>query len=431
MESIEQCFEAVLAYCKTKVVETTYNVFLKNITILSLKNGVATLCVGSRFQRDVVSERYIPVLKEGFEHALGFPVDVDVVTSEDVAIPAENAVALGERTFTFDSFIVGSNNRFAYAAAQAVAQRPAQTNNPLFIYGSSGLGKTHLLLAIKNEIQKRFPGFKIAYVDGEEFTNELINAIQHSNTAQFHENYRTVDVLLVDDIQFIAGKVQTQEEFFHTFEALYKAAKQIVLTSDRPPKEIQALEERMRSRFESGLLADISAPDFETKVAILKSKADALNFELPDEVAKYIANHIKSNIRQLEGTVKKLNAYRLMDGVSPSIGLAENAIKDILSEQQPIPVTVNRIIEEVGRTYNISAEDLRSTKQDADISRARHIAMYIIREVTGLTLDKIGEEFSGRHYATVVYANKKVEDLIKKDHTVRLTIDDIIKNCKV
>ena len=429
MDSLEQCFEAVLQYCKEHVVETTYMAFFRGIQAVSLKNGVARLSVSTPFQHDIISERYLDVLKDGFKSVLGFDVEVELVTAEELGFASmQEDIYSGEKAYTFDSFIEGPNNRLAYAAAQSVAMRPAQNYNPLFIYGASGLGKTHLMLAIKNSIEKRFPDYKIVYVDGEEFTNELITALKDKNTAAFHDEYRTADVLLVDDIQFIAGKLQTQEEFFHTFNAVYNAGHQIVLTSDRPPKEIQSLEDRMRSRFESGLLADISAPDFETKVAILRRKAEALQMDLPDDITNYIADHIKSNIRQLEGTVKKLQAQQMV-GLKPSIGLAQNAIKDILSENQPVPVTISRIIAEVGRTFNISPEDICSKKQDAAISNARQIAIYIIREVTGLTMERIGDEF-GRHYSTVVHALKKVVSQIESDHALQRTIDDIIKNCR-
>ncbi len=268
------------------------------------------------------------------------------------------------------------------------------------------------------------------YIGGEQFTNELIAGIAAGNTEPFHEKYRSVDVLLVDDVQFIGGKEATQEEFFHTFNALHTAHKQIVLSSDRPPKEIKSLEERLRTRFEWGLLADVQPPDVETRISIIYRKAEQLGLELHPEVAEYIAANVKSDVRQLEGAVKKLNAYYQMEGIVPSIGLAQNAIKDILSEQQPIPVTVEKIINEVARTYSVSAEDIRGSKQSAAVSLPRQVAMYIVREVTGMTMERIGAEFGGRNHATVVYGTSKIEKLIETDTHTRELIEDIIKNSK-
>jgi len=333
-------------------------------------------------------------------------------------------------THTFDNFVVGDSNDFAYSAASAVAELPGKRFNPFFIYGASGLGKTHLLHAIRNELARTKPQMKILYIGGEQFTNELIAAIASGSTEAFHDKYRSVDVLLVDDVQFIGGKEATQEEFFHTFNALHNHQKQIVLTSDRPPKEIKSLEERLRTRFEWGLLADVQPPDVETRISILFRKAEVLGLELPVEVADFIANMIKSDVRQLEGVIKKLNAYYQMDGIVPSIGMAQNTIRDIMAEQQPIPVTVEKILGEVARTFSVSPEDIRSTKQHAAVSAPRQIAMYILREVTGMTMEKIGQEFGGRNHATVVYAISKVEKQLENDTRTRELVEDIIKNSK-
>ena len=348
------------------------------------------------------------------------------MTKDDLEANAKN----GEYAYTFDTFIVGSSNKFAHAAAMAVATNLSSNYNPLFIHGPSGLGKTHLLMAICNEVNRNHPDLKILYVQGEEFTNELIDAIRNENTAGFHDKYRSADVLLVDDIQFIAGKESTQEEFFHTFNTLWQAGKQIVLTSDRPPREIRTLEERLRTRFEWGLMADISAPDFETRIAIIRRKAELLDFEIPDDVAQYIANRIKSNIRQLEGAVKKLKAYKLMIGASPSIALAQNAIKDILNDNQPVAITVERIIDEVSRTFGVSSADIRSNRRTAAISNARQVAIYIVREVTQMSMAAIGQEFGGRDHSTIVYANSQVEKQMASDRKYKETIEDIIKNIR-
>ena len=270
----------------------------------------------------------------------------------------------------------------------------------------------------------------IIYIKGDDFTNELIEAIRRGTTIEFHNKYRKSDILLVDDIQFIAGKDSTQEEFFHTFNSLYEAKKQIVLTSDRPPKEIQTLEDRLRTRFEWGLIADIQPPDFETRIAIIKRKAEMLEIDIPNEVCEYIATRLKTNIRQLEGTVKKMKASYLLSDESPSITNAQAAISEILNNDQPPPLTVEKIIEEVGRTFAVSPSDIRSSKRSSNISNARQISMYVIREITQLSMSAIGEEFGGRDHSTVVYAMQQVEKNIKKDPKMKAMIEDIIKNIR-
>ena len=312
----------------------------------------------------------------------------------------------------------------------AVAANPAEAYNPLFIYGASGLGKTHLLHAIRADIHKNRPNYNIIYIKGDEFANGIITAIQDHTTPAFREKYRQADVLLVDDIQFIGGKESTQEEFFHTFNTLYESGKQIVLASDRPPKEIKTLEDRLRTRFEWGLLADIQAPDFETRIAIIRRKAQLLDISIPDDVTEYIANRLKTNIRQLEGAVKKLKAYKLLQGTNPSIVIAQNAIRDILNDNQPVPVTVERIISEVGRTYGITPQDIRSNKRSAQISSARQISIYIVREITQMSMSTIGEEFGGRDHSTIVYAIQQVEKNMRNDQRYKETIEDIIKNIR-
>lgn len=431
MESFEQVLSAVKDYCRAAESETIYNLWLAGLEPVSYADGKATLSVSTDFVKSTVEDRYFDLLGRGFQQVMGFDVEIDLVSRASVPASAHiMAPQSPEEFYTFENFIVGQDNRFAHAAAQAVAAQPARAYNPLFIYGASGLGKTHLLLAIKNELNRTSPALNVLYIGGEQFTNELIAAIAAGNTEPFHEKYRSADVLLVDDVQFIGGKEATQEEFFHTFNALHNAQKQIVLTSDRPPKEIKSLEERLRTRFEWGLLADVQPPDVETRISILYRKAEVLGLELPAEVADYIANVVKSDVRQLEGAVKKLNAYYQMEGIVPSIGLAQNAIRDIMSEHQPVPVTVEKIIGEVARTYGVSPEDIRSSKQNAAVSQPRQIAMYIVREVTGMTMEKIGQEFGGRNHATVVYAISKVEKQLETDTRTRELVEDIIKNSK-
>ena len=323
---------------------------------------------------------------------------------------------------------MGSSNKFAHAASQAVASKPAGYYNPLFIYGGSGLGKTHLLYAICNEIRRNTPDVKIFYTKGENMANELIEAMQNHLTPEFRAKYRQVDVLLVDDIQFIAGKVATQEEFFHTFDALHQANKQIVLTSDRPPREIATLEDRLRTRFEMGLLADIQPPDLETRIAIIKRKAQLLDFTVSDEICEYIANQLKSNVRQLEGAVKSMRAQCLLNGDQPSLATAQSAIRDIRNDSQPVPITVERIVNEVARTMNVTPEDIRSNKRSAPISQARQVAAYVVRNITGLPMKAIGEEFGTRDHSTIVYALQKVESRMTREPSFKGMVNDIIKN---
>ncbi len=328
MDSFDEVFAAVKEYCKEHVVIATYNLFINDIEPVSFDGNKAVLSVRSEFVKNTLENRYLSLLQEAFRELLGFEVEIEFTLPQKAPSPAPGAAqaaaaAGGNYAFTFENFIVGSTNKFAHAAAQAVAANPSGAYNPLFIWGGSGLGKTHLLHAIKSEVEKNHPDFNIVYVDGEKFTNEIISAIHDNTTTQFHNKYRAADVLLVDDIQFIGGKESTQEEFFHTFNTLYNSGKQIVLASDRAPREIKSLEDRLRTRFEMGLIADIQPPDFETRVAIIRRKADLLGLDMPDDVAEYIANRLKNNIRQLEGAVKKLDAYRKLEGIQPVIGAGQ------------------------------------------------------------------------------------------------------------
>ena len=442
INSFDEVFEMVSEYCKSEISEVAHKVWIRDIRPIKLEGSTVYLGVKTDFKKKILEERYLKLLHTAFETVLGFEINIEIVVEdtdttpsspspvpENSFVPAE-PVENGDYEYTFSTFIIGPSNKFAHAASLAVAANPASTYNPLFIYGASGLGKTHLLYAICNEIHKNFPQKHIIYVKGEEFTNELISAIQMGTTRQFHDKYRMTDVLLVDDIQFIGGKESTQEEFFHTFNTLYQAGKQIVLTSDRPPKEIKTLEDRLRTRFEWGLLADIQPPDFETRIAIIRRKAQLLGSSMPDEVSEYIANRLKTNIRQLEGAVKKIIAYEQLAHTPPSILIAQNAIRDILNDNQPIPVTVERIISEVSRTYQVSPQDIRSNKRSAQISSARQAAIYIVREITQMSMSAIGDEFGGKDHSTIVYSIQKVEATMKTDPVYKETIEDIIKNIR-
>lgn len=450
MESFGDLFEVVKKYCEEKISPTAYDLWIKCLILQNIEGNVATLFVKTPFQRDIIKEKYINILSKAFEDTLGFPTEIDIISEEEapknqytipksINTPTSNQLPFnqfsdlddgGEYEYKFETFIVGSSNKFAHAASLAVASNPSGAYNPLFIYGPSGLGKTHLLYAIAHEISKEMPHKKVLYSRGEEFTNELIEAIGANTTAKFHAKYRQIDVLLVDDIQFIAGKVQTQEEFFHTFNDLYQAGKQIVLTSDRPPKEIKTLEDRLLTRFESGLLADVSTPDFETRIAIIRRKAELLNIEIPNEVAEFIANKLKNNIRQLEGAVKNLKAKKLLTGASPSIMVAQDAIRDIIGIQTPTPVTVERIIREVARTFTVNEDDIRSNKRSQPISQARQVAIFVVRDITQMSMTNIGSEFGGRDHSTIVYALQQVEKNMKNNRKYKEVIEDIIKNIK-
>lgn len=443
MESFTEVWNLVSDYCKSKITDIAYSTWIKRIKPITLnfEQGVAVIKVPNELHRQTIKHYYMDMLDEAFIQIFGQKIEIQICIPDEDVIPT-NTVKTSENKnddtpainddyeYTFDTFIVGSSNKFAHAASVAVANKPATLYNPLFIYGNSGLGKTHLLYAICNQIGKTNPEMNIVYIKGDDFTNELIEAIRRGTTSEFHNRYRKADVFLVDDIQFIAGKDSTQEEFFHTFNTLYEAKKQIVLTSDRPPKDIATLEERLLTRFEWGLTADIQPPDFETRIAIIKRKAELLKIELPDNVAEYIANRLKNNIRQLEGAVKKMKAYYLLNGESPSITTAQAAISDIINNDQPTPYTVEKIIDEVARTFGTTSEDIRSAKRSANISSARQVSMYVVREITQMPMTAIGEEFGGRDHSTVVYGIQQVEKGLKKDPKTRATVEDIIKNIR-
>ena len=430
MESFNDVFVAVKQYCSQKIVKASFDLFIEPMVAGRMEGDTAILYVNNEWAKGTIETRFTPILKEGFEQVLGFTLipKIEVKVPDDEV--AKQPINGGEYAFTFDTFIVGSSNKFAHAAALAVAQNPSVAYNPLFIYGESGLGKTHLLNAIKAEINKNNPKANIVYVDGETFTNEIISAIRENQTSEFQNKYRQADVLLIDDIQFIAGKERTQEEFFHTFNALHNAGKQIVLVSDRPPKEIKSLEERLRNRFEWGLMADIQPPDFETRCAIIKRKSDLMRLDIKPDVIEFIASKVKTNIRQLEGVVKKLDALQRLEGKPPIMVNAQAAIKDILNEQMSTPVTIDKIITDVSKVYNVSVNDIRGKSRKQEVAEARKMSMYIIKEVCGLTMEEIGKEFGGRDHSTVVYSISNVAERLKKDTFYRDTAEDIIKNVK-
>lgn len=461
MDSFSDVWKLVLEHIqneyinKNRLSRVAYNLWISPLRPDSLEDSVAIMRVSTVFQKKTITEQYSNLLRDAFYAVLGFDVTVEIVSDDGLKEPPqkykkrvlpelkagednEDFIKNGGFRYTFSSFIVGPSNKLAHAACVSVASNPSQTFNPLFLYGDSGLGKTHLLYSIFNEIKRKKPNTKIIYTNAETFGNELIEALQknkqdHSFTdhiAPFKEKYRSADVLLMDDIQFIIGKPQTEEEFFHTFDYLYQQGKQIVFTSDRAPKDMVSLTERVRNRFEMGLLADIQPPDFETRMAIIKRKAEGLMLSLPDEVCEFIANRLKSNIRQLEGVVKKIQAYKLFEGQEPSLLTAQNAIRDVLSTDQPLSVTVDKIIGEVAKTFNVLPEDIRSKKRTTDVAEARQIAMYVLRETTELSQKAIGAEFGGKDHTTVIYSISQVNKLMSEDQFKRRLIIDLINNIR-
>ena len=433
MESFTEAWNLICDFCKNRITEVAFTTWISRIepVTLDFNQGTAILKVPNDFHRQTLERCYTPLLTEALDEVFGPGLKVKFVVPEELGQQKEERFQSDtDYDYTFDTFIVGPSNKFAHAASIAVATKPATLYNPLFIYGNSGLGKTHLLYAICNEISFRHPQMNILYIKGDEFTNEMIEAIRHGTTQEFRQRYRKADILLVDDIQFIAGKESTQEEFFHTFNSLYESKRQIVLTSDRPAKDIATLEERLLTRFEWGLTADIQPPDFETRLAIIRRKAELLDITIPENVCEYIANRLKNNIRQLEGAVKKMKAYHLLNGQAPSITTAQAAISDIINNDQPTPFTVEKIIEEVARTFGITSDEIRSAKRSANISKARQMAMYVVREITQLPTEAIGSEFGGRDHSTVVYALQQMEKNIQKDSKIKATAEDIIKNIR-
>lgn len=398
---------------------STISAWFDDVTVVSFGDNRLVLHSPVPFKKEFIESKFIAPLQKVLHNLTGDPITIVVVTGEYTA-PSTSTSPYDD--YTFERFIVGSSNKFAHAAALAVSQRPAAENNPLFIYGNSGLGKTHLMYAIANVLRRTHPEYRIIYVKGEDFTNELITAIQEGNVQAFRNKYRMVDLLLLDDVQFIAGKERTQEEFFHTFNALYEAKKQIVLTSDRPPKEINTLEDRMKTRFEWGLLADIQPPDFETRIAIIRDKAVKMGVELPDDVSNYIAENIQANIRQLEGAVKKIKAMHELMGERITVSLAENAIDALRTENPGLNPTPERIMEAVANYFYIPVEQMISQNRSKDVAYPRQMAMYMIRQELEYSFPDIAKIFK-RDHTTVMHACNKIEEERKNSRET----EDVIK----
>ncbi len=433
MESIREMWELVCEQLRHSISDVIFNIWFSTIELVDFDGETVQLAV-SEMKRITIEKQFGSELREAFRSVLGFDVNIEMINPSEVVIPTTEEKApepvFSDENNTFETFVVGASNRFACAAAKAVAERPAVEYNPLFIYGSSGLGKTHLLSAIRSEILKRNPEANIIYTRGEDFVNLIVGGMQRGTMNSIHDKFRNCDVLLVDDIQFIAGKKRTQEEFFHTFNALTADGKQIVLISDSTPKDIPQLDERLRTRFEQGLIADIQPPDFETRLAIVERKAAALGVDLSQDVTYYIAEKIKTNVRQLEGAVKKIHALSSLDGTPISIAMAQNAIKDLAGEGLPVKELVNKIISETARTFGVNQADIISKKKDNKTAKARQIAIYAIRQCTDLTQQEITEFFNGRDRTAIHYAIDKIEPEIERDSALRKNVENIIKNAK-
>ena len=442
IESIKDVWKAVCDECLKRqyITEIAYGVWFADIVPIKMENGKFVGSIYSSYKKSIVESNFKNYIELALKDIMGFPIEFELLLSDENGSiistnPEEknndNSHNSFESNFTFENYIVGSSNRFAHAAAMAVADSEVTINqyNPLVIYGNSGVGKTHLLLAVKNHINKKFPSKKVEYIRGEEFTNNMIAALRDGTIEDFKNRYRNADCFLMDDIHFIAGKDSTQEEFFNTFNALYQNNKQIIVTCDRPPKDIKTLEERIRSRFEGGVMADITPPDFETRVGIINTKASLLNLSLDENIVYFIAEHIKMNTRQLEGVVKKLQAYVNLQNKTPTISVVQGFIRDIISDTTPEPIKIDEIIFQVSKTFNVSEKDIISKRKTAAIAFARQVAMYIARETTELSYKAIGESF-GKDHATVLYNVQKIEEHLNNNPFDKELVEDIIKNLK-
>lgn len=422
MNGPNDVLKMALSHMEKTISPVTLSAWFDDTEVVSLTGDQITLRASGQFKKEIIESRFIGPLSEALSQILGGNIQIRIIVGDE--LPADNTlIGLSfDDEYTFEHFIVGSSNKFAHAAAIAVANNPAENYNPLFIYGQSGLGKTHLLHAIGNVIHQNHPNFRIIYVKGEDFTNELVTALQEGEVPAFRGKYRMADLLLIDDVQFIAGKERTQEEFFHTFNALYESGKQIVLTSDRPPKEMNTLEDRMKTRFEWGLLADIQPPDLETRLAIIASKALKLGFELPRDIMYQIAENLQSNVRQLEGTVKKIKAKHELNGEPITTAMVENVIEEVKSINPGLNPTPDMILKTVAIFYSMPVDQILANKRSKDTVRPRQMAMYLIRKLTNYSLPEIGKVFN-RDHTTVMHACNKIED----ERKINPETDDIIR----
>lgn len=446
LENLKELWKETLNQIEHKVSKPSFDTWLKETEAKSVDGDQLIIAAPNEFARDWLENSYSGLITEAFKNVTGAQLEptfiipdknqsVDPGSKPIKKFPKNHVKETNERTmlnskYTFETFVIGSGNRFAHAASLAVAEAPAKAYNPLFIYGGVGLGKTHLMHAIGHYVTEHNPNAKVVYLSSEKFTNEFINSIRDNKTIDFRNKYRTVDILLIDDIQFLAGKEQTQEEFFHTFNALHEENKQIIISSDRPPKEIPTLEDRLRSRFEWGLITDITPPDLETRIAILRKKAKADGLDIPNEVMLYIANQIDTNIRELEGALIRVVAYSSLVNEDIDASLAASALKDIIPSSRPKQITIQGIQETVGSRFNVPLEDFAAKKRTKSVAFPRQIAMYLSREMTDFSLPKIGEEFGGRDHTTVIHAHEKISKMLADDIQLQKEIDELTELIK-
>ena len=448
--SEKEIWDKVLEIAQERISNTSYQTFIKDTQLYSLKNDEAIILVSLPFNASWLNQRYSEIMQAIIYDVIGYEVKPHFISEDELASynnvntqevqePQVQYSSIDDKTWgkeqfnmhnTFDTFVIGPGNRFPHAASLAVAEAPAEAYNPLFIYGGVGLGKTHLMHAIGHHVLSNKPNAKVIYTSSEKFTNEFIKSIRDNETEAFREKYRKIDVLLIDDIQFIQNKEQTQEEFFHTFNELHQNNKQIVISSDRPPKEIAKLEDRLRSRFEWGLIVDITPPDYETRMAILQKKIEEENLDIPPEALNYIANQIQSNIRELEGALTRLLAYSKLQGKPITTELTAEALKDIIQSPKSKKITIQDIQKIVGQYYSVRIEDFSAKKRTKSIAYPRQIAMYLSRELTDFSLPKIGEEFGGRDHTTVIHAHEKIANDIKSDPTFKQEVENLEKEIR-
>ncbi len=438
---INELWSQALVLLEPEISPISYKTWILSIQPVKIVGKTVILRIDENFIKSMVETRFLTLIENAIQQIAGEEYKVTIIMGEeepeDETKPeekphkAKSAAESGlNPKYTFDTFVVGNSNRMAHAASLAVAEAPAKAYNPFFLYGGVGLGKTHLMHSIAHYILDQNPSAKVVYASCETFTNELINSIRDDTNEEFRKKYRNVDVLLIDDIQFISQKERTQEEFFHTFNALHDANKQIIISSDRPPKEIKTLEDRLRSRFEGGLIADIQPPDYETRIAILKKKAENEHLNIDDEVLAYIAKNIISNIRELEGALTRVVAYAKLTQASITKSLAESALKDIFNEQSAVEITPERIQEIVAQYYNIRVEDIVGSKRNSSIAKPRQVAMYLSRQMLDMSLPKLGEHFGGRDHTTIIHGINKVQENLKTDKNLQEVIFELENRIK-
>lgn len=441
--NLEEIWSNSLLKIEGKVGNSVFDLWFKPIKISGLKDQAATLEIPNRFFKEWIEDSYPNLIKDSLESVVGYPVTLKYrveekqdTTQQKIISQLENKrIRLANKgiylnpKYTFDNFITGNSNQFAHAAATAVAESPGKTYNPLFVYGGVGLGKTHLMHAIGNKVLNGKHDFSVLYVSSEQFTNEVVSAIRHEKMSELKEKYRNLDLLLLDDVQFIANKTATQEEFFYTFNALYEKQKQIVISCDRPPKEISEVTDRLRSRFNMGLIADIQPPDIETKIAIIYKKAEMMGKKIPEDVIYYLASKIKSNIRELEGSLIRIAAQSSLTGEEINVETTKKILKDIIHDDER-PITIESIQKTVCDFYNLKLTDIKARKRTKEIALPRQVAMYIGKQITDLSLNDIGRAFGGKDHATVIYACKQIEERRGKDESFNRMIENLLQKIK-